>query len=91
MVFVGILEVYPIDPRKMPLDRLFEEAFLDRHGYIYHEGSHWTDKHFRWLRNLEFENPMMLDIFDPLSAKSGHQNLMELGNGPKRTARLVRK
>lgn len=65
--------------------------FLDRHGYIYHEGSYWNDKHFRCLRSLEFENPTMLDIFNPLSAKSGHQNLMEHGDGPKRTARLVRK
>lgn len=26
-------------------------------GFIYRDGSHWTDKHWRWLRGLKFEGP----------------------------------
>lgn len=38
--------------------------FLIRHGYIYSDGDHWTKKHFRWLRSLEFELPLLGDVFD---------------------------
>jgi transposase len=38
--------------------------FLTRHGYIYTEGQHWTQKHFRWLRSLEFEQPLLREVFD---------------------------
>lgn len=30
--------------------------FLLRHNRIYSEGSAWTQKHFRWLRQLQFSN-----------------------------------
>jgi len=30
--------------------------FLLRHGRIYREGRLWTQKYFRWLRNLKWEN-----------------------------------
>lgn len=30
--------------------------FLLRHGRIYTEGKSWTQKYFRWLRNLKLEN-----------------------------------
>ena len=46
--------------------------FLVRHGYIYHEGDHWTQKHFRWLRSLEFENPLMRDVFDNYFTEMEH-------------------
>jgi transposase len=29
--------------------------FLIRHGRIYSEGRHWTDRHWRWLRTQSFE------------------------------------
>ena len=38
--------------------------FLTRHGYIYSEGNHWTGKHLKWLRSLEFEEALLHDVFD---------------------------
>lgn len=46
--------------------------FLTRHGYIYTEGQHWTAKHFRWLRSLEFEEPMLREVFDDYVAELQH-------------------
>jgi transposase len=40
------------------------ETFLTRHGYIYTDGIHWTQKHLCWLRNLEFEQSLLRDVFD---------------------------
>ena len=55
--------------------------FLNRHGYIYHEGDHWTQKHLCWLRSLEFENIMMRDVFDNYFTEMQHcmQRLESLG------------
>ena len=38
--------------------------FLTRHGYVYTDGDHWTLKHIRWLRSLEFDQPLLRDVFD---------------------------
>jgi len=38
--------------------------FLIRHGYVYTDGNHWTQKHLRWLRALEFEQFLLRDVFD---------------------------
>jgi len=38
--------------------------FLTRHGYIYTDGDHWTQKHLRWLGGLEFDQPMLREVFD---------------------------
>ena len=38
--------------------------FLTRHGYIYTGGDHWTQKHIYWLRALEFDQPMLREVFD---------------------------
>jgi transposase len=46
--------------------------FLTRHGYIYHEGDHWTQKHLRWLRNLEFEETVMKEVFDSYFTEMQH-------------------
>ena len=46
--------------------------FLTRHGYIYHEGDHWTRKHFQWLRSLELENAVMRDVFDNYFTEMEH-------------------
>jgi len=75
-----LTEVYAPDPQQeadRELTRLRESArknlmtarhrlikFLNRHGYIYHEGDHWTQKHLRWMLSLEFDNFMMRNIFD---------------------------
>ncbi len=32
--------------------------FLRRRGFIYREGSHWTQRHFEWLRNLLHRNEL---------------------------------
>jgi len=37
---------------------------LIRHGYIYTDGDHWTHKHLNWMRHLEFDQPMLRDVFD---------------------------
>jgi len=83
-----LTEVYAPDPEQeaaRELTRLRQSArknlmtarhrllkFLVRHGYIYHEGSHWTGKHFRWLGSLEFENPLMRDVFDSYFTEMQH-------------------
>lgn len=30
---------------------------LTRHGYIYSQGRHWTNRHLDWLRSLQFDLP----------------------------------
>jgi transposase len=46
--------------------------FLTRHGYIYTEGNNWTGKHLRWLRSLEFEEPLLRDVFDSYFTQMQH-------------------
>jgi transposase len=46
--------------------------FLTRHGYIYIDGDHWTQKHFRWIRSLEFEEPLLRDVFDSYFTEVQH-------------------
>jgi transposase len=46
--------------------------FLIRHGYIYTDGRHWTQRHLRWLRSLEFEEPMLRDVFDSYFTEMQH-------------------
>jgi len=38
--------------------------FLTRHGYIYRDGNHWTQKHFQWLRSLQFDDSRLREVFD---------------------------
>ena len=47
---------------------------LTRHGYIYTDGYHWTDKHFRWLTDLEFDQPLLRDVFDSYFTELQHCN-----------------
>ena len=37
---------------------------LSRHGYVYREGHHWTQKHIAWLRAIEFSEPMLTGVFE---------------------------
>jgi len=55
--------------------------FLTRHGYIYTEGNHWTLKHLHWLRGLEFEEPLLREVFDSYFTQMQHcmQRLDSLG------------
>jgi len=45
---------------------------LVRHGYVYTDGDHWTQKHFRWLRSLEFDQVLLRDIFDNYFTEMQH-------------------
>lgn len=47
--------------------------FLTRHGYVYTNGNHWTQRHLRWLRSLEFdEQPLLRDVFDNYFTQMQH-------------------
>ena len=46
--------------------------FLTRHGYIYSQGNHWTGKHLKWLRALEFEQALLQDVFDSYFTEMQH-------------------
>ena len=46
--------------------------FLTRHGYIYRDGRHWTQKHFRWLLSLEFDQADLREVFDLYYAELQH-------------------
>jgi len=37
---------------------------LTRHGYVYRNGHHWTQKHIAWLRTIEFTEPMLTSVFE---------------------------
>lgn len=38
--------------------------FLTRHGYVYRQGSHWTQKHITWMRTLKFTEHMLTKVFE---------------------------
>jgi transposase len=38
--------------------------FLTRHGCVYAEGRHWTQKHLTWLHALEFSDPQLTQVFE---------------------------
>jgi len=38
--------------------------FLTRHGYVYRDGRHWTQKHITWIRTLKFTEPMLTKTFE---------------------------
>jgi transposase len=38
--------------------------FLTRHGYVYTNGHHWTQKHITWMRTIEFTEPMLTNVFE---------------------------
>jgi len=46
--------------------------FLVRHGYVYRDGNHWTLKHFRWLRSLEFDLLSLREVFDSYFTEMQH-------------------
>ena len=45
---------------------------LTRHGYVYVEGNHWTQKHFQWLRKIEFDQPLLANVFDNYFTEMNH-------------------
>ena len=46
--------------------------FLTRHGYVYTDGNHWTQKHINWLRTLEFDDILLTDVFDNYLTEMQH-------------------
>jgi len=47
--------------------------FIVRHGYVYTNGKHWTQRHLRWLCSLEFdEQPLLRDVFDNYFTQMQH-------------------
>ncbi len=56
--------------------------FLTRHGYIYTQGDHWTQKHRQWLGALKLDYPDLRTIFDSY--------LMELEHREQRVATLTK-
>ena len=56
--------------------------FLTRHGYIYTQGDHWTQKHRQWLHSLKLDYPDLRTAFDSY--------LMELEHREQRVATLTK-
>ena len=54
---------------------------LTRYGYAY-TGTFWTLKHVQWLGTLEFEEPLLRDVFDNYFTELQHsmQRLKDLDN-----------
>ncbi|MBE0537024.1 MAG: IS110 family transposase [Phycisphaerae bacterium] len=54
------------DAARVDLRRIQHQLlkFLGRNGYHFWQGDHWTQKHFTWLRTLEFAHPYLRDVFD---------------------------
>ena len=40
------------------------EKFLTRHGYVFNTGKQWTQKHHQWLRDLEFDQDDLREVFE---------------------------
>ena len=62
--------------------------FLTRHGYVYTDGNHWTQKHLHWMRGLEFELPSLRDVFDSYFTEMQHC-LQRLASLDKDVAKLA--
>lgn len=46
--------------------------FLTRHGYLYADGRHWTNKHMAWLRSLQFDSTDLQGVFDWYHSEMEH-------------------
>jgi transposase len=51
-----------VDDLKRTKQRL--QKFLLRHGYRYESGRYWTERHFKWMRGLEFEQVLEKETFE---------------------------
>jgi transposase len=43
--------------------------FLLRHGHVYDDGKHWTDRHWSWLRKQRFDDATLQLVFDQYVAR----------------------
>lgn len=46
--------------------------FLTRHGYVYRDGNHWTNKHIVWLRSVELIEPLLASVFESYFVEMQH-------------------
>lgn len=46
--------------------------FLIRHGYLYGQGSHWTNEHAQWLKSLVFEEALLKEVFEEYLTELEH-------------------
>ena len=63
---------------------------LTRHGYLYHEGRHWTTRHHQWLLSLPFDQPDLREVFDLYYAQVQH-DMQRLASLDKRVASLAQR
>lgn len=40
------------------------QKMLIRHGFVFIDGQHWTQKHYRWLEAIQFDQPLLQDVFE---------------------------
>ena len=62
--------------------------FLTRHGYVYRQGRHWTQRHLRWLVSLEFDQAQLREVFDLYYSELQHC-LQRLATLDKQVAALA--
>ena len=46
--------------------------FLTRHGYIYTDGRHWTQRHAKWLSDLDLPSGDLQTVFDSYHTELQH-------------------
>ncbi len=62
------------DASRVNLKRIQHQVvkLLTRHGYVYTEGDHWTQKHFRWMESLQFDIGRLREVFDSYFTELHH-------------------
>jgi transposase len=48
------------------------QKMLVRHGYVFIDGQHWTQKHYRWLEAIQFDQPLLQEVFDSYFTEMRH-------------------
>jgi transposase len=48
------------------------QKMLVRHGYVFLDGQHWTQKHLRWLDAVKFDQPLLQEVFDSYFTEMRH-------------------
>ncbi|MCD6392323.1 MAG: transposase [Planctomycetes bacterium] len=80
------------DAARINLKRIQHQVvkFLTRHGYVFTDGDHWTQKHFCWMRSLEFDVSRLRDVFDIYFTELQHC-MQRLASLDKEVAALAQK
>jgi len=48
------------------------QKMLVRHGYVFRDGQHGTQKHLRWLGAVKFNQPLLQEVFDSYFTEMRH-------------------